>query len=149
MIITVEGLTALAKINEQKNSRYCFVAMSFDSTLKSAYSQAIAPAIRETGFLPLIVSEEHVESDKTINDAILAGIKKARFTIADFTQHRPGVYFEAGYALGRGQKVIYTCREDDIKNAHFDLRNNQHILWRESEDFKKKLVDKIEAFIKE
>jgi nucleoside 2-deoxyribosyltransferase len=84
---------------------------------------------------------------KTINDAIIAGIKKSRFTIADFTQHKAGVYFEAGYALGRGQKVIYTCRADEIANAHFDTRNYQHIVWENSEDLKQKLIDKITAFV--
>jgi hypothetical protein len=58
------------------------------------------------------------------------------------------VYFEAGYALGRGLKVIYTCREDQIDEAHFDTRNYPHILWKDADELKKKLIDKIEVFIK-
>jgi len=147
--ITLAGLTALLKINEQKNSRICFVAMSFDKELEYVYDQAILPALTETGFIPYIVRNDHVESDRTINDAIIAGIKKARFTIADFTQHKAGVYFEAGYALGRGQKVIYTCQNVEISRAHFDTRNFQHIVWDNPEDLRLKLIDKIEAFIKD
>lgn len=144
---TLHGLTILQEIGQQKNSRYCFVAMSFDKAMEYAFADAIQPALTQTGFLPFIVSSRHIDSDKTINDEIIAGIKKSRFTIADFTQHKSGVYFEAGYALGRGQKVIYTCRKEDIEKAHFDTRNFQHIVWENAEDLKKKLIDKINAFI--
>lgn len=147
--ITLAGLTSLIKINEQKNSRICFVAMSFDKELEYVYDQAILPALTETGFIPYIVRNDHVESDRTINDAIIAGIKKARFTIADFTQHKAGVYFEAGYALGRGQKVIYTCQNEEISKAHFDTRNFQHIVWNNTDDLRQQLIDKIEVFIKD
>jgi len=122
--------------------------MSFDTEMIKIYNEWIEPSIRESDFEPYIVFNQHPESDVTINDEILAGIKKAKFTIADFTYHKAGVYFEAGYALGRGQKVIYTCREDNIGTAHFDTRNYQHLVWKDGADLKKKLMDKIEVFIK-
>ena len=123
--------------------------MSFDSTLAEIYNKAIQPAILETGFVPFILHSEHIETGSTINDAMIAAIKKAKFTIADFTQHKSGVYFEAGFALGRGQKVIFTCKEGDIDHAHFDTRNYQHILWKDAADLKRKLIDKIHAYIKD
>ncbi|MBB6112525.1 hypothetical protein SAMN05421821_11960 [Mucilaginibacter lappiensis] len=147
--LTVKGLSQLIKINASKKSKVCFIAMAFVSDMFEVLEDAIKPALTNTGFNHYVVSEEHVDSDKTLNDAIIAGIKKARFTIADFTYHRGGVYFEAGYALGRGQKVIYTCREDEMSKAHFDIRNYQHIVWSNASDFKQKLINKIEAFIKE
>jgi hypothetical protein len=147
--LSINGLSKIIKIAENSNSRFCFVAMSFDPSMASIYDHAIAPAINETGFLPFIVNNIHVDSDKTINDEIIAGIKKAHFTIADFTHHKAGVYFEAGYALGRGQKVIYCCKQEEIQAAHFDTRNYQHIVWKSEVDLKEKLVNKINAFIKE
>ena len=145
--IQLPGLTTLLKINERNNSRYCFVAMSFDDTLKHVYSEAILPALNETGFLPFILSDRYVKSEKTINDEIIAGLKAARFTIAEFTQHRQGVYFEAGFALGRGQDVIYVCSKSDIVEAHFDTRNFQHIVWSTTEDLKQQLINRIKATI--
>jgi len=124
------------------------VAMSFDSDLRAIYDQAIVPALVASGFESLRIDDNTVTSETTINDAMLAAIKKSRFTIADFTRHKKGVYFEAGYALGRGQKVIYTCHEDEINDAHFDTRNYPHIVWKDAEDLKKKLIDRIEVFIK-
>lgn len=147
--LTVDGLSKIINIIESKNSRYCFVAMSFSQELMIVFDEAIKPAIIENGFEPVIISNISIDADKTINDAILAGIKKPRFTIADFTQHRGGVYFEAGYALGRGQKVIYTCRESDIEKAHFDTRNFQHVVWNDVNDLRTKLNDKIQAYILE
>jgi len=147
--LTVKGLSRLITVTEGKSSKFCFIAMAFEDDMFNVVEQAIKPALSACGFNHLIVSDEHIDSDKTINDAILAGIKKSRFTIADFTYHRGGVYFEAGFALGRGQKVIYTCRHDHMGKAHFDIRNYQHIVWTDATDFKKKLVDKIEAFIKD
>jgi len=147
--LTIDGLLKIGEYLESKNSNICFIAMSFDKSLFAIYEQAIEPAIIESGFRPLIIRKEHVNSDVTINDAIIAEIKKSRFTIADFTFHKAGVYFEAGYALGRGQKVIYLCREDEIDKAHFDTRNYQHIVWNTAEDLKQQLISKIEAFIKD
>lgn len=145
--LSIEGLTRLIKLSEGKTSNQCFIAMAFVDDMFKILDNAIKPALNKAGFKEYVVNEHHVDSDKTINDAILAGIKKSRFTIADFTHHKGGVYFEAGYALGRGQKVIYTCQEDHMKDAHFDIRNYQHIVWKDADDFQKKLFNKIEAFI--
>jgi len=147
--LTVSGLNKLVALDQKKRSKTCFVAMSFSEELKPVYEQGIAAAIRAAGFDPLKIDDDaSIASEQTINDAILAAIKKSQFTIADFTKQRAGVYFEAGYALGRGQKVIYTCREDDIGNAHFDTRNYPHILWKDAEDLKQQLINKIEVYIK-
>lgn len=147
--LTISGLTRQLSVKEKKESKFCFVAMSFDKEMDTVYQEAISVAIIICGFQPYIVNRINIDSDKTINDAILAGIKKARFTIAEFTNHKPGVYFEAGYALGRGQKVIYICRENEINKSHFDTRNYQHIVWSDLADLKEKLINKIEAFIKD
>jgi hypothetical protein len=147
--LTVDGLTRLIKLSEGKSSNTCFIAMAFSDDMFVVLEDAIKPALSNCGFKHYVVSDEHIDSATTINDAILAGIKKARFTIADFTHHRNGVYFEAGYALGRGQKVIYTCRQDEMANSHFDINHYQHIVWTDATDFKIKLINKIEAFIKD
>jgi hypothetical protein len=148
--LTLEGLRYYNEINEGSDSNICFVAMSFDSELNSVYIDAIKQAIEESGYSSLLIKDEHLPSHVTINDGILSGIKKAKFVIADFTQNKRGVYFEAGYALGRGLKVIYTCKNSqiDIDALHFDTNHYQHILWDDIPDLKQKLIDKINVFIK-
>lgn len=146
--ITIEGLNYYLKITtEGENSNKCFIAMSFKrETIE--IRKAIKEAIDETGFFPILIDEQNIESDKTINDEIIVNLKKCKFCIADFTFHSKGVYFESGFALGQGKKVIYTCRQDEFLNAHFDIRPLQHIIYQTPEDLKKNLKNKIEAWIK-
>jgi hypothetical protein len=146
--ITFEGLNYYLKITtEGENSNKCFIAMSFKpETIE--IRQAIKEALEETDFEPILIDEQNIDSDKTINDAIIANLKKCKFCIADFTFHSNGVYFESGFALGQGKKVIYTCRQDEFSNAHFDIRPLQHIIFDTPEDLKQKLKNKIEAWIK-
>lgn len=147
--LKTKGIEYAQNLNEGVYSTNCFVAMSFSNTMLNIYEEVIKQAILETGFKPILISNELIESDRTINDAIISELKKARFTIADFTENRNGVYFEAGFALGRGQKVIYCCKESDLGELHFDVKAFQHIVWNNKDDFKRKLIDKINAYIKD
>jgi nucleoside 2-deoxyribosyltransferase len=74
-----------------------------------------------------------------IDARIVAKLKQCRFVVADVTGARTGVYFEAGFALGFGRPVIWTCRRDDAKDMHFDTRQYNHILWRTPEELSEEL----------
>jgi hypothetical protein len=145
--ITFEGLNALIKLSEEgTKSNKCFVAMSFQNETKPIRI-AIKKALAETGFVPIIIDEQNISSDKTINDEIIAGIKRSKFCIADFSFHKNGVYFESGFALGQGKQVIYTCEEEQFRNAHFDIKPLQHIIYKTADELQEKLISKIEAWI--
>lgn len=142
------GLNRIAEIeNKPEDSKTCFVAMAF-SEKTMEYRGAIKKALKNNKYDAVIIDEKHLESDKTIPDGILNEIRKSKFCIADFTMHRNGVYFESGYALGLGKQVIYTCHTDDFENAHFDIKQLQHVLYDSPQDLQKKLTDKIEFWIK-
>ena len=146
--ITFEGLKFAIKLKEEGDqSNKCFVAMSF-SAKTTEIRKAIKEALENTSFIPIIMDEQIIGSEKTINDEIIASLKRCKFCIADFTFHSNGVYFESGFALGQGKKVIYTCRKNEFKKAHFDIRPLQHILYETEEQLKKELINKIEAWIK-
>ncbi len=145
--ITFKGLSKVIEINESGvKSDKCFVAMSFSKELNNT-RQAIKAAIKEAGFKPILIDEIHFDSDVTINDALIAEIKKSRFLVADFTQHKHGVYFEAGFALGLKRPVIYLCREEDFLNTHFDTNHYPHIIYTNEDELQQKLRIKIEAWI--
>ena len=147
--ITHSGLNKAVELSEEgNNSNSCFIAMAFSEEM-SPYREAIKKALKTTGYDVVIIDEVHLESDKTIPDGILSGIKKSKFCIADFTNHRNGVYFESGYALGLGKPVIYLCEEKEFEKAHFDIKQLQHIIYKTPEELEKRLVEKIEAWIKE
>lgn len=141
------GLSKTIELTEEgEKSNKCFIAMSFAPSTRDT-REAIRKALSETGYEAIIIDEQNVDSDKTINDEIIASLKRCKFCIADFSFHSNGVYFESGFALGQGKKVIYTCSKEEFDKAHFDIRPLQHIIYESTEQLKRDLVHKIEAFI--
>lgn len=123
-----------------------FIAMSFDPSLDEAYEHGIKPAVEmDCRMTPIRIDKMH--HTEKICDRILAEIRRSQFVIADFTHHRPGVYFEAGFALALGRLVIWTCQEDAISEAHFDTRQYPHLVWKDCADLRRKLVERIQALI--
>ena len=84
---------------------------------------------------------------------IIAELRRARFVVADFTQGddgaRGGVYYEAGFAHGRGVPIIFSCRADAIEKVHFDTRQYNHIVWeaKKLDKFRDRLTKRIGAVI--
>ncbi|MCF8332261.1 MAG: nucleotide-binding protein [Bacteroidales bacterium] len=145
--LTYEGLLKIVEINESgAKSKKCFIAMSFSNSQKDK-RVALKEAIDECGYSPIIIDEQHIDSEITINDAMIAEIKKSKFIVADFTEHKHGVYFEAGFALGLKKPVIYTCEKSHFEKTHFDTNHYPHIVYEDLGELKDKLAKKIEAWI--
>lgn len=122
-----------------------FVAMSFSDEMRPMWTDAIEPAIRHAGYTAYRVGEEP-HSDNIIF-RIMAEIKNSRFVVADVTEQKNGVYFEAGYALGLGLPVIWCVRKDDAKNVHFDTAQYNQIRWESAQELQEGLFDYICAII--
>lgn len=122
-----------------------FVAMSFSDEMRPMWTDAIEPAIRHAGYTAYRVGEEP-HSDNIIF-RIMAEIKNSRFVVADVTEQKNGVYFEAGYALGLGLPVIWCVRKDDAKNVHFDTAQYNQIRWKSPQELQEGLFDYICAII--
>jgi hypothetical protein len=131
-----------AKVSESVNG---FIAMWFDKSMHSARAEGLEPAIRKAGYNPVIVSG--VEHINKIDDEIISQIRKSRFLVADFTGHRGGVYFEAGFAMGLGLPVFWTCQKDHLPDLHFDVRQYNCIDWTDTGDLAVRLRRRIEAVI--
>lgn len=143
------GLNRVAELRREGiNSNECFVAMAFDDETIPV-RDAIKRALLKTGFHGILIDESHLSSDKSIPDGIFSSIKRSKFCIADFSFHRHGVYFESGFALGLGKPVIYLCSKPEFPNAHFDIKQLQQIIYGSVEELESRLIDKIEAWIKD
>lgn len=140
------GWKRLSEIrNRQKESSKVFVAMSFSNEMDPAWENGFYPAIKSTGYDPFRVDKvEHIEK---IDDFIILEIRKSGLLVADFTENKPGVYFEAGFAMGLGIPVIWCARDDYKKKIHFDTRQYNHIFWEDPSDLKEKLALRIEATV--
>ena len=115
--------------------------------MKEIYDNVISKGISDASYRPHKVDQR--EHNNKIDDEIIAQIRRSRFVLADFTGHRGGVYFEAGFAKGLNIEVIWTCREDDIDKLHFDIRQYNCIVWKPSmlPDFRKNIANRIEAVL--
>ena len=124
-----------------------FVAMWFDDKMQSAWDKGLYAGIKAAGYRPLRIDKE--EHNEKICDRIISEIRRSGLLVADVTGHRQGVYFEAGYAMGLGIPVIWTCRKDHMKKCHFDTRQYNHIVWETPEELAKALEHRIRATIGE
>ncbi|MDA8137364.1 MAG: hypothetical protein M0036_01820 [Desulfobacteraceae bacterium] len=131
--------------NQSPISDQTFVAMSFSNEMSSVWLNAIKPSIESAGYNAYRV-DSTPHSDR-IDIKIMAEIKNSKFLIADVTEQKQGVYFEAGYALGLSIPVIWTCRKNDFKNVHFDTKQYNHIRWEDETDLKKQLFNFISVII--
>jgi len=144
--LTLKGFERAKQLStENVVSNKCFVAMWFSEEMIEVYDKYISEAVSECGYDPLIISQK--EHNDKICDQIVSEIRTSKFVIADFTAHRGGVYFEAGFAYGLSKPVIWTCRQDHLKDAHFDVNHYNFIVWESGEDLYQKLINRIRATI--
>jgi hypothetical protein len=148
LMLRPPGYARLAELDGiNSGSKQAFVAMWFDDSMKAAYEDGIAPAIRQAGYEPMRIDRK--DHNNKIDDEIIAEIRRSRFLVADFTQGdvgaRGGVYYEAGFAHGLNIPVIFTCRTDAIDKVHFDTRQYNHITWATPDELKERLAKRISA----
>lgn len=144
--ILPNGYIKLDELRGQRSlSANGFVAMHFRAELDEIYSNGFQLGIMEAGYEP--VRMDYVEHVNRIDDEIIRQINFSKFIVADFTGHRGGVYFEAGYALGIGLPVFWTCRKSDMAELHFDIRQFNCIDWDTPKELADRLQVRIEAVL--
>jgi len=74
-------------------------------------------------------------------DFILSKIKSSRFIVAEISSGNLGVYYEAGYAMGKGLPVIAVAKEKE--KIHFDLQQFNTIFYKDLDDLEEKLSNRI------
>jgi nucleoside 2-deoxyribosyltransferase len=144
--LTLNGWRKVDELRKTgSNSDQAFVAMSFDEDMRSLFAEGIAPALVATGYEPFRVDMR--PHNEKIDDRIVAEIRQSGLVVADFTQHKGGAYWEAGFAQGLGIPVIRTCRRDDLARLYFDTRQYLHIDWSTHAELRERLELHIRATI--
>ncbi len=153
--VTTDGWLRIAEIRAGtvEEPSQGFIAMWFDEKVRPA-REAMETAISGAGFKPSIMWDRN-DSNDDIMDTVIAEIRKSRFVVADFTENRGGVYYEAGFAMALGRPVIFTCHEDwfsedpddSNRGVHFDTDHQPFITWADPGELRMKLQARIEATI--
>jgi len=141
--ITPAGWDRVAVLSSARPpvSNLVFVAMTFADALSTAWKDGLFPGITEASYIP--ERADTTQHNEKIDDRILAKIRAAQFVVADVTTQNRGAYFEAGFALGLNRQVIWSVREDDLPDVHFDTRQFNHIIWKTPDDLRTKIRDRI------
>ena len=143
---TLEGWTSIQPSQQTGGiPGTCFIALAMVPRMETAYREAIEPAARECGYE--VRSMLDIRTNEGITDRILAEVRSAEFLIADFTEQRSGVYFEAGFAKGLGRPIVWSVHRDEIADVHFDTRHFGHVVWSSHEELKEQLIATIRANI--
>lgn len=120
----------------KESATTAFVAMSFAPEHR-ALEAAICEGIGNAGYAPKVVRDDVYAGG--VMDRVLALIREARFVVADYTDNRGGVYYEAGFALGLGKLVIHSCRQDQLDPTntttalHFDVKHLKILPWQKDQ----------------
>ena len=121
-----------------------FVGMVMNTDLYPNVEQlreGISRAIKNTG------NEAYFADKSGRSEYIMEGIKEnlhnCSFAIIDLTTQNNGAYFEAGYALALGKRVIITCPHKERGNVHFDLKQYRCIFWKDFNDLTEQLTENI------
>jgi hypothetical protein len=130
-------------IESEVRTGYAFVAMPMDRDDPALVDvlEGIKTAGKECG-----VTAERIDDDERserISDRILQSIERAEFVIVDLTNGKPNVFFEAGYAHGRGKLPIYIAREGT--QLHFDVKDYPVITFRNIKELRERLVKRLMA----
>jgi hypothetical protein len=122
-----------------------FVAMAFRPDVDPIYDEAIKPAIERCGLTAIRIDRKTFSGK--ICEQILIEVHAAEFVVADFAHHRGGAYFEAGYALALGKPILWSCREDQFADVHFNTRQYPHIIWKAETDLSTEIEARLKALL--
>jgi hypothetical protein len=129
--LSIEGWKHYAELKKtHASTQTAFMAMKFgDPALTCAVQRCFKPAVARTGFELRMLTDQQPAG--LIDNQIRASILSGRFVIADLTHANPGAYWEAGFAEGLGQPVIYTCEQFvwEREKTHFDTNHMNTLIW--------------------
>lgn len=147
---TYDAIEFIENLGQKNHSNKVFMAFHFTDEMKKQFESTIVRAVTDASnnrLEAIRVSSSSTDHDTKIDDELIAMLKASKAIIADFTGNRTAVYYEAGYAMGLGIPIIWTCRKTDVNDLSFDTRQYPHIIWEDEEDLYTQVVNRLKAKI--
>ena len=146
--VTYNAHEYLENLGYKTNSNKIFMAFMFNDDMFKQFQPTIERAVHDAsdGNIEAVrVSSSTTSHDVKIDDELISMLKSSKAVIADFTGDRSAVYYEAGYAMGMGIPVIWTCKASDIDKLSFDTRQYPHIVWNDEQDLYGQVYNRLKA----
>ena len=109
----------------------CFVIQPFDEgDYDGRYTEVLVPAIKAAGLEPY-----RVDRDPSVTvpiHQIEQGIRDADVCLAEISEDNPNVWFELGFAIASGRKVVLLCSRDRELPFPFDVQHRMIIRYETS-----------------
>lgn len=102
---------------------FVFVIMPFKPEFDDIYKLGIKAACEDAGATCERVDEQFYLENML--QRIYGQIDRASFVVADLSEENPNVYYEAGWAHGRGKPVVLLTRA--ASKIPFDLKQYLHV----------------------
>lgn len=129
--LTINGWEYFEQLKKgSHHTKKAFMAMKFSKDMFDIFQNHFKPAVKLTGFDLVTVADNPKAGP--VDARIKVEIRNSRFIVADLTDGNQGAYWEAGFGLGLGKPVFYTCRKDILNKksgVHFDTRNEHIVTW--------------------
>ena len=109
-------------MTSMRKQQSCFVAMPFDQSYDSIYSQ-IRRCISSLSYQSIRV--DHQTFTKSIVEKIFEEISDSKVVIFLANDKNPNAYYECGYAIALGKEVLMVT--DHYSNLPFDIRDRNAI----------------------
>jgi hypothetical protein len=146
-----EGLQAIvgrqARVKGKQVVGQVFIAMPMDESVRPDFADThdtLRSVCQQIGLTAKRVDE--VQTNDRITDTIRHLIESSEFVIADLTDNRPNVFFEAGYAEGIGITPIYIAKSGT--NLHFDVKDYPVILFDNQRALRERVLGRLNALVK-
>ncbi|MFD4591478.1 MULTISPECIES: TIR domain-containing protein [Streptomyces] len=136
--------TRNAPLAVEMEENYVFVMISFDPSMEPTFA-AIESAARRVGMTA--ERSKDLKRDFRVTETILEKIESARLVVVDLTLERPNVYFELGYARGKGKTVVTLLKEGS--KAHVDVRGWNYLEYIDSRPLEEDLVERFKVELRQ
>ena len=131
----------------------CFIIQPLDDAFKKRCEEHFKPAIEQAGLFPYRVDEHYDSAHLLRIDTIYDEIQNSSVCLADITRDNPNVWYEFGFADGKGIPVVLICEAKEREHLPFDVNQRDVFFYRTASeeewlDLREQITRRIRSTIK-
>lgn len=140
---TIKFIESKKELPEERKAKSpeIFVLMPFTPDFYDVYYLGIHEVVTSLGYSCKRADEIEFVGD--IMSKIYESIANARLIIGEVSVQNANVYYELGYAFALTKPVILLTK--DLSSAPFDMRGQNHIVYKNIVDLRKKLKNRLSS----